>query len=628
MHAFTKISHHTAHLFLNLLLLVVTVSVFVPFSPKMPAPGLDPSWALALNQAVAQGLSFGKELIFSLGPYSSIYTKAYHPATDHLMIMGCLYLAFTYWLGLMFLMKGGRGYWALVFSVLLFFMIYSRDALFFSYPLLTGLVCFKSQSSNEYSKKYAYLLLGLLFASFGLLSLVKSSALILCFVVSILCTLFFMLHHKKAFALIALFCPLIALIFLWLLIGQSVTNIPYYFINTITMVSGFTEAMSLDGNESELILYVVNAALILLAIACQKQMQKSTKLFLLALFFMFLLISLKTGFTRHYGHALISGTSIVIAALFLPFILKSKGIFALIICSIGTWYYINSHYTQISIQKNFTSNYTAAWYGLKNRLKDSHSLKEDFEFSMIYLNQRANLPALPGTTDIYSYNQSYLIASDNHWSPRPVFQSYSVFNAALAEKNKHYLQAKTRPDNIIFQIEPIDERVPSLEDGSSWPLLLSLYHPISLHNNFLILRKNEPPESARKLISITKEQHRLGEQVLVPSTQHQVIAEIEIKPSLWGRLVTFLFKPKQLHIIFTLKDGTKRYYRFIANMAKSGFLMSPLIENTTEFALLYGKKNILKDKEVHSFRIATKQKNNGPWQNEYKVHFKEIPYDV
>lgn len=28
----------------------------------MPAPGLDASWAVGLNQAVAQGLAFGKDI--------------------------------------------------------------------------------------------------------------------------------------------------------------------------------------------------------------------------------------------------------------------------------------------------------------------------------------------------------------------------------------------------------------------------------------------------------------------------------------------------------------------------------------------------------------------------------------
>lgn len=610
----------TSHFLIKIVLLLICISVFVPFSPKMPAPGLDPSWALALNQAIAQGLSFGKEIIFTLGPYSSIYTKAYHPVIDHLMVMGCLYLALTYWLGLIALLKSSRMHWTLAFCVLLFLMIYSRDALFFSYPLLTGLVCFKSLSVEE-PPKHTPFLIALLFVSFGLLSLVKGSVLALCVAVSVLCFIYFMAHTKKILATLALCIPISSLIFFWLVIGQSLSNIPPYFINTVSLISGFSEAMSVDGNENEIILFLLNAFFLFAVIACQKHMPRNTKLFLLSLFFVFLLLALKTGFTRHYGHALIPGTSILIAALFLLFISKTRMIYVVIMCSFGTWYYISSHYTQISFYKNFMSSYTATWYGIKNRLNNKLGLKQDFDISMEFLNQQTNFPELQGTTDIYSYNQSYLIASNNKWQPRPIFQSYSVFNAVLAEKNKQHLQGIQQPDNIIFKIEPIDERIPSLEDGASWPILLADYHPIELKNNFLILRKNEGT-SPTKSVNVTSEQHKLGELVKLPPYNRLIFAEIALKPTFWGHVATLLLKPQQLEITYLLKDGTQKNYRIIANMAQSGFLISPLIENTAEFALLYNDN--LKDKMVQSFTISIQKGTNWQWNNEYTVRYNHI----
>ena len=612
--------YSTPHLLIKLTLLLISISVFVPFSPKMPALGLDPSWALALNQAIAQGLSFGKEIIFTLGPYSSIYTKAYHPAIDHLMIMGCFYLAFTYWLGLIELLKSSRIYWTMAFCVLLFLMIYSRDALLFSYPLLTGIVCFKSLSAEE-PPKHTSVLIALLFVSFGLLSLVKGSVLTLCVTVSVLCFIYFMTHNKKIMATLSLCIPISSLIFFWLIIGQSLSNIPLYFINTVSLISGFSQAMSVDGNDKEIILFILNAFFLLAVIAYQKHMPRNTKLFLLSLFFLFLLLALKTGFTRHYGHALIPGTSILIAALFLPFISKARMIYVVILCSFGTWYYINSHYTPISFYKNFMSSYTATWYGIKNRLNNKLGLKQDFDISMEFLHQQTNFPELQGTTDIYSYNQSYLIASKNKWQPRPIFQSYSVFNAALAEKNKQHLQGKQQPDNIIFKIEPIDGRIPSLEDGASWPLLLTRYHPIKLKNNFLILRKNKNASQAEHM-NIISEKHQLGEQVKLPPSNRLIFAEIALKPTLWGYVSTLLLKPQQLEITYLLKDGTPKNYRIIANMAQSVFLISPLIENTAEFALLYN--NSLKDKMVQSFAISMQKGTNWQWNNEYTIRYNHI----
>ena len=55
------------------------------------------------------------------------------------------------------------------------------------------------------------------------------------------------------------------------------------------------------------------------------------------------------------------------------------------------------------------------------------------------------LPLLPGTSDIYSYEQTALIASGNTWDPRPVIQSYSAYGPSLARMNREHLEARRLP---------------------------------------------------------------------------------------------------------------------------------------------------------------------------------------
>lgn len=619
-----KLSHLT-DFFLKFILLVITLSVFVPFSPKMPAPGLDPSWALGLNQAIAQGLSFGKDIIFTLGPYSAIYTKAYHPNTDFMTMSGSFYLAFSYWIGMILLMRGIKWHWSIVFGLLLFTMIYVRDSLFFSYPLLAGLVCFKLLSYENQKKTFFSLPLQLtfIFAPFGLLPLIKGSLLILCALVAIFSSVFFKINEKNQLALICLIIPILSLLLFWVGAGQSVSNLFGYLEGTVSLTFGFSEAMATEGIHEEIILYLINCALILLFIALKNQMPRMHRFFILSLFLVFLFLSFKTGFTRHFGHAFIASSSILIAASLLPFIFNSKMVFCLILVSFNTWSYINSHYTNISICNNFKSTYSAAWFGLKNRLKGSNGLKQDFNLVMNFMRDQALFPELPGTTDIYSSNQSYLISSQNTWSPRPVFQSYSVFTASLAEKNKKHLMGKNRPDHIIFKIEPIDGRIPSLEDGSSWPFLITNYQPMQMINDFLFLQKKESP-IVEPMELLTSEEHFLGETVTPPQGDQPLFAEFQIKPTILGYLSAIFFKPTPLYIHFELKNGTKKQYRLIANMAKSGLLLSPLIENTTDFAAMFDKRDELNSKLIKSFQISLNPNMLWQWKNEYVIHYKRF----
>src|ERR1035441_8877272 len=85
------------------LLAVFFINVFGIFTFTMPASSLDQCWIYALNQAIAQGLYFGKEVIFTFGPYASVYTHSYHPGTVWITILGtilidCLYVGCFTWL--------------------------------------------------------------------------------------------------------------------------------------------------------------------------------------------------------------------------------------------------------------------------------------------------------------------------------------------------------------------------------------------------------------------------------------------------------------------------------------------------------------------------------------------------
>jgi hypothetical protein len=618
-----------AECFLKTTLLIVLICVLVPLSPKMPAPGLDASWALGLNQAVAQGLLFGKQILFTLGPYSSIYTKAYHPSTDLMMIGGSLFLACSYWFSILLLMKGIKWRWPIALGVALFGMMYARDSLFFSYPLLVGLASFKIINSQQQIKEYkgTPFLIALLFAPFGLLPLIKGSLLILCIIVVVLCCLFFSVYQKTVLTFICLITPIITMALFWFGAGQSIIYLPSYISGSLSLASAFTQAMAIDGSTNELILYLIASILILFSIASQKSITLCAKIFLLCLFFVFLFLSFKTGFTRHFGHAYIAGTSILIAALLVPFLFNSRIIIPIVIFSVYTSSYIDGHYTQISLRNNFLSTYTSAWHGLNKRLNEQHWLSQNFALSMYYLKAQASFPVLEGTTDIYSYNQAYLIASQLTWSPRPIFQSYSVFTATQAEQNKQHLLNAYRPDNIIFRIEPIDGRIPSLEDGASWPLLITQYQPTQLIKDFLFLHtKNTSKPGLGSLKKLKTELHILGETIPVPQSTLPLFVELDIKPTFWGLLSTLLFKPDPLNISIELNDGNKKEFRINANMAKSGFLLSPLIENTNEFALMYTNKKLLDPKKVKSFVIVSRHNKTWDWHNEYLIHFKSFDY--
>lgn len=613
-------------------LLLVAVAVFVPFSPNMPWESLDPSWVYGMNEAVAQGMSFGKDIVFTFGPYASIYTKTYHPATDQLMIWGAFYLAISFAIAayLNFRMTG----WPLKLALLavLSAVMYRLDALFFFYPMLVGVQVYHLAISFD-SKRDAGIaesaLRIALFAPFGLLPLIKGSALIACAAISVLSIALLAKRGRWKLCILIGLTPLVSLVIFWTLSGQPLIGLANYFTGLLPIVSGYTEAMASNGDPKEYMLYTVAVAAFVVLLLREAQGSAYDKMVVVLIFLCILFLGFKAGFVRHDGHAIASGTMILLGALLAGTLLTTRGSLALLFACLVAWIYIDAAHIKTSshsIKENIKNTYASAWAGLKQRIQDPEAFARSFEVRVNELNKRGAIPKLNGSVDIYSYDQSYLIASGNKWSPRPILQSYSAYTAKLAELNKMHLVSESRPDNIIFKVQPIDGRLPSLEDGASWPVLLSNYEPASFSEGYLFLKSRNPPSQAHEEPrKIGGGVYSLGEQINLPNSDAPLFVRVNIRKSFLGAVLNTLFKPSQLVIKLTMHNGVTRDYRIIAGMSESGFVVSPLIENTEELGLLFSGVNYLNDKKVKSIEIVA-PRFSLLWKKTFEIDFYQFVF--
>lgn len=616
---------------LSVALLFTSISVFVPFYPAMPDEGLDPSWTLGMNQAFAQGLIFGKDMIFTFGPYASIYTRVYHPATDTMMLAGGLYLSIIYWIAIISITKNSKLYLIFLYLVVIAGLISFPDARFLSYPLIVGLCCFKLvRLSDEVDSRRINILLFILFMPLGLLPLIKGSFLILSGAITLLSAFLFLIYSKPKWAIIALVVPFSSTIVFWMVSGQQIIDLTQFFVSTFSIASGYTEAMASSGNKIEIVLFLISAGYLLISVISNKnKLPLKQRLFIFSVFFVFLFLAFKHGFVRHDAHAIGAGLSILIAALLLSLSFNFNGISIILITSMLTWIYIDNHYIKTTPEilfRNIYSTYSSAANGLIRRFANNDWPKVDFHNALLALKTKANFPIFSGTTDIYSYQQSFLIASGNHWNPRPILQSYSAYTSSLIEKNRDHLIGNRSPDNIIFRVEPVDGRIPSLEDGASWPVLLRHFQPMRLGGDFLFLKKRVQRLETIDLLPLNNSTHSFGDVIPIPSGPTSVFVEILINQTFFGKLANFFFKTSPLQILLSMENGETKTYNIVAGMAKSGFVVSPLVENTYEFGLQYTGKFSLKDKRVNSFSI-TPTMGNFLWSNTFDVVFKEVNFD-
>lgn len=601
------------YFFFSFLLCVVCLVACVPFYPSMPGAGLDESWVLGLNQAMAQKMIFGEDIVFTLGPYASLYSRAYHPATDRLMLGAALYFGWMFflaaWLNAKVMPWAARFAYIFVLAV----MVYSRDALFFIYPILVVFYIY-GRMHRDGATGFAGRrwidggILVLLLTPLGLLPLIKGSMWLASLIVMVV-IVFFYGTRGKLLPVVATFCvPLLAMGVFWIFAGQPLVALPVYFKWMLPIINDFGQSMSVAGNGREVAAYIFVSIIIMAVIFWGVPGIVLDRFSLVLSVAGMLFLAFKAGFVRHDTHALVTGTMLVLVASSVAALLTPKKSWLLLSLSFFCWWQIDTNYLKTfpgQFLAFFSQNYTQAWDGLYQRIVDPQIFPQKFNARIAELRSASGLPSLAGTVDIYSYDQIHLIASGNNWHPRPIFQSYSVYSKSLAELNQAHLMKPDGPQHVIFRVQPIDGRLPALEDGASWPALLLNYEVQSASADYAhLVRKSSSSGLVDDRRTYISGKYVLNEWVDVPVVGGLNFAKIKIKKTVWGELANFLFKPSELEVQIFLMDGTLKSHRLIVPMAETGFLLSPWVENTEHFSWLFDPRQQAQLHSVKSIKIA------------------------
>jgi hypothetical protein len=651
-------------------LALIPVEAFVLLAPTMPEGGLQGSWTYSLNEAVAHRLIFGKDIIFTFGPYASIYTRLYSPSTVWGMLLGSLVLGSLFFACLAWLARETRGS-SLTILVLILAVLeapaYYPDALLFSIPLLVSLAVFKLQITNSgdaLGKKSAVTLVLLAFAGLGLLPLVKQTLLLLVAGVCLACAVFLVANGRRV---LALACPAatgFSMVAFWVSAGQPLWALPGFLASARTIISGYSDAMSVDGSHQELAVFAVGAAMVLFGIAAHRELTLAQRGFLLLMFSLFLFLAFKEGFVREDGHFLVAMNCLSFSCLFLLLLdagakpapgrrLVLAGALMVTVLTGATEWRNNFAYDAAKGGGSLMQHEdepSGAWF--MRLIKEAGYAKvmamivsaaplggvvaprlgswsEDFSASNRAINESSGLNfALQGRVDVYSFEQSSLFARGYQWDPRPVLQSYSAYTPELIRLDEQHLRSSGAPDHLIFRLETIDDHLPSMDDGLSWPAMLDNYSVAGSSGNWVLLnRKSGTIKRVSAYIPLGTVAAELGEEVSIPEASGPVFVEVHATLSTVGKLIDLAYKVPWLSIRVTRKDGEQSEYRVNADMMETGFVLSPLITTNEEFVRLFDPGATLHGgNEIKSFTLKVSGRKTACWNKGYTAAFEQYEY--
>jgi hypothetical protein len=616
------------------LLLGLLLLALVPLAPGLPDISQDSAWQYALNQAVADRLAFGRDVIFNLGPLGAVYSEQFHPATDALMLAGATLLAAALAAGLAVLARG----WLVLLVPLLIAANGLRDPAFIATPLLllalaTAIIRPAGQPAHRPRGPLADLALVLLTAACAMLTLIKATFGTEAMPMTVLAlgALAIAGHRRLAAVLLGVFAA--ALVGCWLLAGQQLALLPAYLGATPLLIAGYTEGGALYGPASDIVAFLA-AALVLLILFARGAARRgpAASLMLGGGLCFTLFVAFKAGFVRHDAHALIALGSLALLPLVLVRELPARALAAAVAASLLALVYVGGHYPDALSAAQGGHLLAAAARGGWTRLTDPAALGQRFAANLAAIRAAEPLPRLDGPADIYSTGQTVLLANGLDWSPRPALQSVTAFSAEMARADLDHLQgnAGTPPVRHVFlRIEYDDNRLPAIEDGLSWPALLSAFAVRGFdaaHDLARLERVPGAPAAGPEAPLLLQGRFAMGRAVQLPAAPDGLLwATIDIRPTLAGRLVGLLFRPPILRITLHGADGLDTSYRLLSGPARAGFLLSPVVARTRDFlALLLPGAGAASSRPAW-FSISGESGTRLLWRDSFAVTLRRLP---
>jgi hypothetical protein len=604
--------------------LIFTFSRFLPTGRGVGRYRIfDDPWIQMLHTAFAERLQFGRDIVFTCGPWGFLYS-GYHPATYLVSVDVWAVLAAVFWWAAW---RVVTHYFENPLVCLLWIMAVialasispfsNTDVRLTAWPFLLLLLHF-SVEERPFTWTQAMVVISL-----ALLSLIKNSIFTIA-VVTVLVIAADNVFRQRRFPWILLaFAG--AIFSYWVLAGQRLSGFGLFLRGAVEIVSGYTEAMMRGEptDKADVLRFwaVAMAVCALVGYVVCKQHRLFGLLPLLGFAFI-VFAAFKYGYVRHDGHEVAATNLLLLAALlWLPAAWcivwqRSKWlipavvlplIFATPLASLSLKRYASGELSSVLGQQLTAQNLFAPANFFLGFLEDR---RHSFRYYNTYATglRARTFPDLDihGTADVYPLSQTLALPLGLTCRPRPIFQSYSAYTPKLAQMNATHLRSDRAADHIFFDVWTIDGRFAPQDDSLSWPELLTRYDITGMAGKYILMEKSATPRQY-ELTPIGQTVAKFDEEIAIPSMMGgPVWVRIDIRPSLWGNVVAMLYRPPRVWLTVVTHSEGMYSGRLLPAEARAGFLLSPVVENRQSFFALASTnwQHELADREVASARIT------------------------
>jgi hypothetical protein len=577
---------------------MVFISFFFLSGSHAPVLNLDNSWEVALEYAFKHNFQFGRDVVFTYGPLGFLNTWT---SLGHLIEVRTIFALF--WSGIVA--------WAIIglarqivgplkFVFLGWSLIFTYNGLPDLNVLLVMVFCCTVLMGDIHRHRLASALCLIVFA---LLALIKFTFFLAAIIGITVCAGVHCGERDFRAAGITVIVFAGMLISIWLSIGQHITGFVPWVRGSMEITSGYSSAMAVRPHIKIFVvgvaagsLFFVAVGIIIRSVCLHLQCYKVWGLLTVLASYLFLIW--KNGFVRADNHVFIFllGLPLLYAVLLIKTFhenLSGRSRFSLAVIYWGVIFLclFGAH-----------SQENGMMLGKLLRLPQQVAVNTQMILKILTGDLRGNFASLQidkpelmlpdlhaarrligqESVDVLNNIQWVVFANELAYRPRPIFQGYGVYTPKLQDMNLAFFRGDRRPEWLLYRMDPLDNHFPSLEDATVLPQILNTYRPIAADGSFLVLRNTGRSQAD---IDLTLPQERnlaFGEELdLKPFNNYPVFLQVDVRPTLFGRLIKFFFQQAPMSLSVKI-NGKPFIYSFIPAMATRGFLISPVIETNDD----------------------------------------------
>jgi hypothetical protein len=472
-----------------------------------PGSGLDESWVASLYMAIHNGLSFGRDVVFTFGPLGFLnQPQAWYVPLAQVAVAYTLVLRFAVAYAVYASLRKTFGSVG-AFAIAVVIVSLGVGTQFGELVVFLAAAVWALYAAPGDRRVLAVVVGGGAFAALQLLVKVSIGGSLAVMLLVLVLTL---PASRRLYGAYTLGTFIVSLLTFWLIAGQPVDVLPHYLWYSATITAGYTPAMGVEatGLGWQYTAAFVGLGLGLWAAWRAAELRSSRQRWGLAILWLsFWFATFKEGFVRHdLPHAAWFFVGLLGGLAVLRWPRTERVVAAVGVASLAAF----------TLASQGASLDLRLGHDVRSLVSDVSDTVSASKLSSLQRSARAYIqesePPINGTTmrliaghtvAIYPTEQDIAWAYGLTWDPIPVLQSYAAYTSSLDALDAGFLASERAPTRVLFQgTTSIDYRLGAFDESATLRTMLCRYRPLYANRGTLVLslvanRCTSPPTRLR-----------------------------------------------------------------------------------------------------------------------------------